>query len=145
MRILGLKRGDPIPSSPTQDVKIQIIELAFAREGHIAEAARHKAHKYQHLLDKYARWGWGVDPLVRVLIIGHRGGIPNLTHTTLKALGDPDPKHTCRKLSAHADVRMAHSLRLSRILETTDPEIKERSAVGLRIWNDKGKDHNAPT
>ena len=145
VRLLGLKRGEPIPPTPTKDIRIQIIEIAFAREGHIEEAARRKINKYKHLLVKYARWGWGVDPLVRVIIIGHRGGIPNITLTTLQALGDTDPKRTCWKLSAHADIRMAHSLRLSRIIESTDPEIKQRSAIGLRIWNDKGHDNNAPT
>ena len=142
---MGLKRGEKIPTTPTKDIKIQIIEIAFAREGHIKEKALNKVRKYQHLLNKYERWGWGVDHTIRIIIIGHRGGIPNITYTTLTELGDVNPKQTCRELSALADQRMALCLKLSRIIEMTNPEIKARSAVGLQIWKDKGHQHNAPT
>jgi hypothetical protein len=143
VRLLGLPRGAPIPRTPTKKIKIQIIEIAYAREGHIEQKVIDKIRKYEHLLQKYARWGWDVDPTVRVIIIGHRGGIPNITHTNIRALGLSTSEATsaCRRLSTQAVIHFAKILRLSRIIEFQDAEVRSRSAVGSQIW----KDQNAPT
>ena len=134
----GLAENENIPDQPTKDITIILVDIVYARDRDgIREATKKKTKKYKQLITKWEMQGWKVDKTIRVIAVGHYGGIPNLTHTNLQSIGiqHQTSTKTCKKISTIAARGIAQALLLGRTLEHTIPQYYQRSAVAQRIWS----------
>ena len=147
--IQGLSSSDPNPTKPSKKVRITLADALYSREGDFERAAWRKADKYEHLLAKWKRQGWQVDGKIRLIMIGHRGGIPNRTIKDINALQtgrgsrsrmDSQVMKFSNKLSILGMRRLASLLRTRRYVERNYEEVKARSAVGRTIWKQQEQD-----
>ncbi len=143
----GINEGEKVPNKPTKKIQIQIADVAIGREGATTEeiecllaTANNKIKKYGPLLDRYERKGWSVDRQVRVILIGLRGGITNISRISLNKIGIKNKQNEtlCKRFSTTVATRLGHNLILSRMLENSR-ECKERSAIAMQVWKSKYK------
>jgi hypothetical protein len=150
--LVGLPDGQRIPKKPTKKITIQLADTAIIREGKTGEAesieqtARRKIRKYQPVLKRLKKMGWSVDPKLRLIMVGIRGGIPNVTIKSLTKLGVPGNKlrAATRRLSLAAEIRLARNLQASRFRENRE-DVKHRSAIAQQIWRPNAGKRRADT
>jgi hypothetical protein len=150
--LIGLPDGQRIPKKPTKKITIQFADTAIIREGKTGEAesieqtARRKTRKYEPALKRLKKMGWSVDPKLRLIMVGIRGGIPNVTIKSLSKLGVPGNKirASARRLSLAAEIRLARNLQASRFRENRE-DVRHRSAIAQQIWRPNAGKRSADT
>ena len=112
----------------------------------IREAAERKLNKYNHLLQRWRKMGWNTDATLRIIAVGIRGGIPNITHTDLTHLGIEPARATrvCRTMSLQTGTRLGYSLNMSRALKCSQ-EHRNGSAIAMTVWKDTPRTHTSTT
>ena len=136
-RIINLPTGAPIPTRPNSRYILQLGDVAYGRETDLGDTRHRKIQKYEHLLAKWKAQGWKVDPHVRVIALGHRGGIPCYTGRNIAPLGlcseKTPPKTICTRWSQLACIRLGEILLQRRALEHS-PQHAAKSAVAMKVW-----------